>query len=154
MNKQQRLDKIFINIALEFATLSHCVTYKVGAVAVNDNRIIATGINGTPEGMLNCDRVFKNYNSETDREEHHMWSEIHELHAELNVILFCAKNGISLKGTTVYSTVQPCQQCLKNMLQCGIVRIVYKYPYEKAVESKLIKEYMKEKNIIIEQIEE
>lgn len=151
-NKQNKLDKIFMNVAVEFSEMSHCVSYKVGAVAVKDNRIVATGINGTPKGMINCDDIFLGYNLETDRENHYKWSLTHEIHAEMNIIIFCAKNGIELNGATIYSTVQPCQECMKNLLQSGIVRIIYKYPYDKAIGSEYIQEYLKQNNIIVEKL--
>lgn len=154
MADQNKLDKIFMRIAEDFATLSHCISHRVGCVAVIDNRIIATGINGTPKGMVNCDELFYDYQSDRDRQDHHEWSLAHEIHAEMNVIIFCAKNGITLDGATLYSTVQPCQHCTKNLLQSGIKRIVYKYPYDKAISSDLIRNYIKDNNIIIEQIKE
>jgi len=154
MNKQIKLDNIFMNVAIEFSDLSHCVCMQVGAVAVKDNRIIATGINGTPSGMKNCDQQFMIYFPDKDREVHHTWSSAHEIHAEMNIIIFCAKNGIELGGTTLYTTVQPCQYCMKNLLQTGIKRIVYKYPYDKSVASNLIEDYLNTTNIIMEQIEE
>jgi len=149
---QNRLDKIFMNVAVEFSTLSHCVSYQVGAVAVIDGRIIATGINGTPRGMVNCDQVFLHYDASKDRELHNRWSLTHEIHAEMNIIIFCAKTGIELDGATIYSTVQPCQDCMKNLLQSGVVRIVYKYPYDKSVESDSIKQYLKDNNILVEKL--
>ena len=152
MNQQNKLDKIFMNVAIEFSTLSHCVSYKVGAVAVIDGRIIATGINGTPRGMVNCDQVFLDYDASTDRELHNHWSLTHEIHAEMNIIIFCAKIGTELNGATIYSTVQPCQDCMKNLLQSGVVRIVYKYPYDKSVESDSIKQYLKDNNILVEKL--
>lgn len=154
MKKQQKLDKIFMNVAVQFSELSHCVSHKVGAVAVKDNRIIATGINGTPVGMINCENVFPEYDPVKDREKHHIWSSAHEIHAEMNIIIFCAKNGIELKDATIYSTVQPCQYCMKNLLQTGIKRIVYKFPYDKSVTSSFIENYLKDHKIIMEQIQE
>ena len=154
MKKQQKLDNIFMNVAVQFSELSHCVSHKVGAVAVKDNRIIATGINGTPIGMINCESVFPKYDAIKDREKHYIWSSAHEIHAEMNIIIFCAKNGIELKDTTIYSTVQPCQYCMKNLLQTGIKRIVYKFPYDKSVTSSFIENYLKDHKIIIEQIQE
>lgn len=154
MADQKKLDKIFMKIAEEFSSLSHCVSHKVGAIAVRDGRIISTGYNGTPSGLINCDDVFPLYDASKDREDHYTWSSAHEIHAEMNVIIFCAKNGIKLDGATLYSTVQPCQHCTKNLLQSGIKRIVYKYPYDKSVTSELIKDYIKDNNIIIEQIKE
>lgn len=66
------------------------------------------------------------------REQHHKWSDQHEIHAEMNAILFAAKNGISIDGTILYTTLFPCQHCLKNILQCGIIAIVYKNEYDLA----------------------
>lgn len=122
-------DKFFIDIAEKFSELSHCVSLKVGAIAVIDRRIIASGINGTPQGQLNCDDKF-NY-LDFDKEEHHLWSSIHEIHAEMNVILYCAKNGISLNGATLYCSVEPCIHCTKNLIQSGIVKIIYNREYSK-----------------------
>jgi len=154
IKKQNKLDKMFMRIADEFSDLSHCVSHQVGCVAVKDGRIIATGINGTPQGMINCDDVFHDYEPDRDRENHYNWSSTHEIHAEMNVVLFCAKYGIELSGATIYSTVQPCQHCTKNLLQSGIKRIVYKYPYDKAVNSSYVKQYLTDNNIIIEKLEE
>ena len=39
-------DENFINIALELATASKCVSKQVGAVIVKDGRILSTGITG------------------------------------------------------------------------------------------------------------
>lgn len=103
---------------------SKCVSLKVGAILVKDGRIISTGINGTPTGFINCCSKF------TERcDEHTTWSLVHEIHAEMNCILFAAKNGISTNNTIMYVTHEPCQQCLKNLAQSGVVKVYYKYKY-------------------------
>ena len=52
--------QVFMNIALDLALLSKCVSMKVGVLAVNERgRIIATGVNGTPAGSPNCCDVHK-----------------------------------------------------------------------------------------------
>src|SRR5437899_2413880 len=48
-------DQYFMGVALAVRARANCTGRKVGAVLVKDNRIIATGYNGTPEGMTNCD---------------------------------------------------------------------------------------------------
>ena len=53
MSKQLKLDEVFINIAKEIGTLSHCTRSKVGAVLVKDGNVISFGYNGTPAGMDN-----------------------------------------------------------------------------------------------------
>ena len=132
--KVDKTHRVFLNIAKELSTLSHCVSKKVGAVAVLEGRILATGINGSPKGGINCDSIFdeKSMSDEDDRESHHQWSKRNELHAEMNTILFCAKHGIKLEGATLYTTLSPCSECTKNLVQSGIKAIVYSSVYDKA----------------------
>ena len=51
------------------------------------------------------------------------------LHAEQNIISFCAKNGIPTEGTTMYITLSPCKTCAKLIKQCGIKEVVYNEEY-------------------------
>ncbi len=101
MNK---LDTVFINIAKETSTLSHCVRSKVGAVLVKDGNIISFGYNGTPAGMPN------------DCEEDNVTFP-HVIHAESNAIIKAAKTGSAVDGSTLYLTLSPCLDCSKLILQ-------------------------------------
>ena len=47
------------------------------------------------------------------------------VHAEQNALLTCAKFGNAAAGSTIYTTLYPCFGCFKELLQVGIVRIVY-----------------------------
>ena len=123
-----KLDKVFLNILDEFASMSHCVSKKVAAMAVKDGRIIATGINGTAPGYLNCDSIFDE--TSFDRDIHHKFSTTYEIHAEMNMILFAAKNGISLDGATLYCSMAPCWNCIKHISVVGIKKIIYNRPYD------------------------
>ncbi|MDR0832250.1 MAG: dCMP deaminase family protein [Bacillales bacterium] len=93
---------------------------QVGACIVNsENKIVSVGYNGLPTGL---------------KEENYPWQEIngqlHEtkyayvVHAELNAILNTNRNS-SLKGTTIYTTLFPCNECVKAIIQAGIKKIVY-----------------------------
>ena len=121
-------DIAFMQIARTLSTLSKCVSKKVGCIIVKDRRMICAGYNGTPSGHVNCDCVFNA--NDFDRVRHHEFSERFEIHAEMNAILFAAKEGISIKGTTLYTTLQPCTQCVKNLIQSGISKIVYSDLYD------------------------
>ena len=44
-------------------------------------------------------------------------------HAELNAIL--NNDGGSLKGTRLYATLFPCNECAKAIIQCGIKEVIY-----------------------------
>ena len=51
------------------------------------------------------------------------------IHAEMNALIYCAKEGISVKGCTAYVTHFPCLNCTKALIQAGIKKIYYKYDY-------------------------
>ena len=123
----------FMRILSEFAKLSHCTSKQVAAMAVKDGRIIATGINGTAPGYTNCDDIFDKNNF--DRELHHKFSETYEVHAEMNMILYAAKNGITLFGSTLYCSMMPCWNCIKHISVTGIKRIIYSNKYDLLSES-------------------
>ena len=119
-------DNNFINIAFELATASKCVSKQVGAVIVKDGRILSTGYNGTPAGYENCcDYWNGEYTS-----QHHEWSKTYEIHAEMNAIIWAAREGISIDGASIYVTLEPCSECSKNLIASGIKRIVYAKEYE------------------------
>lgn len=116
MFKQLKLDQVFINIAKEIGTLSHCTRSKVGAVLVKDGNVISFGYNGTPAGMDNgCEE-----NNVTKDEV---------IHAEMNAILKAAKSGNAVDGSTLYLSLSPCQNCCKLIIQSGIKRVVYLEEY-------------------------
>ena len=126
MNK---LDKVFINIAKETSTLSHCVRSKVGAVLVKSGNIISFGYNGTPSGMDN-------------RCEENNSTLPHVIHAEINCILKAAKTGNSVDGSTLYLTLSPCLDCSKLILQSGIKRVVYLTPYRNLEGVNFLKQFI------------
>lgn len=122
-------DKFFIETAKLLAEESKCISLQVGAVIAKDNRIISIGYNGTVSGTINCNEALELNCYE--KENHSDWSTAHEIHAEMNAIMFAAKYGISVKDATLYCTHEPCDNCLKNIIQAGIKRIVYLHPYKK-----------------------
>lgn len=114
--KRDKLDSVFMNIAKEVASLSHCVRFKVGAVLVKDGNIISFGYNGTPHGIDNdCEK------------DDVTLPEV--IHGEVNAILKAAKNGVSVDGATLYLTLSPCLDCSKLILQSGVKRVVYLTSY-------------------------
>ena len=51
------------------------------------------------------------------------------IHAEMNALLYCAKEGIPTKDTICYVTHFPCLNCTKALIQAGIREVVYKNAY-------------------------
>lgn len=123
-------DVSYLKVAEIFANESKCEVWKVGAVVVKEGRIISTGYNGTLPGETNCCNKWGG-TANANRKQHSQWSLENEIHAEMNAILMAAKNGISVKGATVYSTLQPCNQCLLMIIMAGIKKIVFRDIYDR-----------------------
>lgn len=126
-----KYDSLFMDIARRTAQESNCVKYQVGAVAVRDGRMIAQGYNGTVSGFKNCSEEFEGEDMSKDsvRLRHSKWSAAFEVHAEMNVLSYCARKGISLEGTTLYCTHSPCNNCLKHLIQAGVREVIFQYDY-------------------------
>mgnify|MGYP003957158791 CR=1 FL=1 len=134
-------DNNFLKIAEEVAKASKCVSKQVGCVIVKDNRIISTGYNGTPKGYINCNEKFDSWS-----EEHHEWSKKNEIHAEMNALIWSARNGVSIDKSVLYCTLEPCSECTKNIIASGVTKIVYSTKYEHA-NSEELKQFIKQNNI-------
>lgn len=141
-------DRYFLEMAIRAGKESHCVSKKVGCIAVKDNRVILTGINGTPPGFDNCDSMF-----EQNCTEHDDWSERHELHAEQNLITYAASHGIALRGSTIYCSHECCKTCLKLFSAIGVKRIVFDKIFKANNINREQRDYFIERNNIkIEQL--
>lgn len=54
------------------------------------------------------------------------------VHAEMEAILSCSREGISCIDATLYCTTFPCHNCAKHIIAAGIKRVVYVEPYPKS----------------------
>ena len=116
-------DEYFLKIASVVAERSTCRRHHVGAVAVRNKRILATGYNGAPSGVkdcleLGCLRDELNIPSGTRQEV------CRGIHAEQNVIIQAGLHGVSLEGSTIYATHTPCVLCAKMLVNARIKRYV------------------------------
>ena len=144
------LDRVFIGNAINLSYASHCVSRQVGCVIALDGRTLSTGINGTSSGDENCDELFPMEGF--DAKAHRQWSDVNEIHAELNAINWAAKHGISLDGATLYCTLQPCLQCSKNLPAVGIKRIVFNEFYDRVDSFEEQQLHLLKKGVIIEKL--
>lgn len=132
-DKRLSWHEYYMRIAHLVAERSTCVRRRVGAIAVKDKRILATGYNGAPSGMehcldIGCLRERMNIPSG------HRHELCRGLHAEQNVIIQAAVHGVSIAGATIYCTTQPCLICSKMLINCQIREIYFAdgYPDELA----------------------
>ncbi len=70
------------------------------------------------------------------------------LHAEQNALIQASLYGISVKGSTIYATCQPCVICVKMLINSGIKEIVVLDGYP----DKLALDFLKEAKIKIKKI--
>jgi len=117
------IDEYFLKIATVVAERSTCRRHHVGAVAVRDKHILATGYNGAPSGLKDCLELG------CLRDELHIESGTrHEIcraiHAEQNVIIQAALHGVGLDAATIYATHPPCVLCAKMLVNAKIKRFV------------------------------
>jgi len=132
-------DSYFMKIAYLVATRSTCIRRKVGAVIVKDKRILSTGYNGAPSGLLHCLDIgcLRDKMNIPSGERQEL---CRGLHAEQNAIIQGAMYGVSLMGSTIYVTNQPCITCAKMLIQAGIVKIIYQGDYPDTFALELLKE--------------
>lgn len=119
--------KVYLQMCNDLSSLSKCSKHKVGALLVKNDRIISNGLNGSPSGYTNCCDKFQNIDtqSEPGRSEHRKWSLDWEVHAEMNVLMFAAKNGVNTNNSVLYCNLEPCYNCLKHMVMAGVKEIYF-----------------------------
>ena len=111
-------EEYFMGVAILSAQRSKDSSTQVGACIVNrDRKILSVGYNGMPTGCSDDDMPWGREGELLDTKYAYV------CHAELNAIL--NNDGRSLKGTTIYVTLFPCNECAKAIIQCGIKEIVY-----------------------------
>jgi dCMP deaminase len=128
MTERPTWDEYFMKIAHLIAERSTCMRRKVGAIVVLNKRILATGYNGAPKGIIHCEQ------SGCLREQMKIPSGKRQelcrgLHAEQNALLQAASSSTNLAGGTLYSTIQPCVICAKMIINAELERVVYEGNY-------------------------
>lgn len=126
--KRPSWDSYFMQLAFVVAGRSTCLRRQVGAVMVKEKQILSTGYNGSPSGLLHCDEVgcLRQSLGIPSGERHEICRAVH---AEQNALVQAAKHGVAIAGADLYTTVQPCVQCTKMIINAGIRRVVYTYSY-------------------------
>lgn len=153
--KQVARDTYYMDLAVAVEKGADCLGTKVGAVIVLEDRVISTGYNGTPTAFKNCkeggcvrcqDRAW-----ERDGKPELIVDKAHKagqaldrcvcVHAEQNAFITAARFGIAVDGGVLYTTQSPCFSCLKESIQAGITRIVYREWYRATYSPQIAGQY-------------
>lgn len=128
-------DQYFMEITSVVAKRSTCLRRQVGAILVKDKHILTTGYNGAPKRLAHCAETgcLRQQMGIPSGERHEL---CRALHAEQNAMIQAANLGISIEGSTLYSTTAPCSLCAKMLINAGVVRVVFAgdYPDKRAME--------------------
>ena len=112
-------DEYFMGIAILSGKRSKDPSTPVGACIVDrkTNRILSVGYNGFPIGCSDDDFPWEREGSSLDTKYPYV------VHAELNAIL--NNRSASFEGNKIYTTLFPCNECTKAIIQSGIKEVVY-----------------------------
>lgn len=118
----------FMGICDLVAGRSTCTRRKVGAVLVKEKRILCSGYNGAPAKVPHCSRTgcLREKLNVPSGEKHELCRGVH---AEQNAIIQAAYHGITVNGSVLYCTNQPCSICAKMIINAGIKTVYYKDGY-------------------------
>lgn len=143
-------DTYFLKLCNLASLRSNCMKRRVGAVLVSSNRILATGYNGTPSGLRNCNqggcaRCNNTLPTSTSTNTPRAGSsacgqnldECLCLHAEENALLEAGRAKIS-SNATMYCNTCPCLRCAVKIIQTGIRHVVYQLEYSMDARTKTI----------------
>ncbi len=111
-------DELFMGLAILSAERSKDPNTQVGACIVNDEkRIISLGYNGFPNNISDDDFPWeREAKNELDTKYPYV------CHAEQNSI---QNTNNSTKDCTIYTTLFPCSNCTKLIIQAGIKKVIY-----------------------------
>lgn len=146
---KEKFKHAFMDTAKRFAELSHARRLKVGAIVVNEDRIISIGYNGMPAGWDNdCENVewcsaggwlspeeieegwpyegtYLDADGNTMQGRYRLKTKPEVLHAERNALDKLAKCNESGLGSTMFITHAPCLECAKSIYGAGISQVFY-----------------------------
>lgn len=111
-------DAYFMGIALLSTERSKDPNTSVGSCIVSeDNKILSVGYNGMPIGCSDDEFPWSREGEALNTKY------LYVCHAELNAIL--NYTGNNMKGAKIYTTLFPCNECTKAIIQKGIKEVIY-----------------------------
>lgn len=114
----------FMRLAFLAGSRSNCRKRRVGAIVVSDdNRVLATGYNGTPSSALNCRDGGCRRCADSRVAQGQDLEQCLCLHAESNAVLEIGRKKCA--NSTIYVTCKPCLSCAKMLCQVSVRCVIY-----------------------------
>lgn len=119
------MNEKFMKYAMEIALQSKDNRCKVGACIVKNQKIVSTGFNSMPNNILDEDYYwFPTKSGQVFLDDSFLETKhAYVCHAELNAIINCERKD--LMGAKIYTTLYPCYECAKMIIQAGIKDVYY-----------------------------
>lgn len=116
-------DHMLMEIAHVISHRGTCPRAQVGVVIAKASRVISTGYVGSPAGQPHCSDenvgcILGNHGGC-----------IRTVHGESNAIAFASRAGLGTESCDLYTTLAPCTECAKLIINAGIRRVVYHHEY-------------------------
>lgn len=131
--------RYFFNITEMVATRSTCLRRKVGAIAVRNKRILATGYNGPPPDYPHCKDIgcIRQELNIPSGERQEVCTAVH---AEQNLLVSALINGVTLTNTTIYCTTFPCVTCAKLLISIGTYELYVRDMYPDVLSMRMLED--------------
>ena len=124
MNDSPKWQEHFMRQVYLVSSMSKDPSTHIGAITVKDRQVLTTGFNGICRGVND---ILPERNSAPDK---YLWFE----HAERNACFAAAREGIKVRGATMYTQDIPCADCCRAVIQSGITSLVIHEPWSLAWE--------------------
>ena len=132
VSKKPRIckEEYYLGIAKAVAQRSTCLRRQYGAVIVKNDRIIATGYNGSARGDVNCCDVGKCWREAHNIPHGEQYEKCVAIHAEDNAI---SQAGLDAIGATLYLAgfengnpidAEPCIMCKRKIKNAKILKVI------------------------------
>lgn len=121
------LDNVMLSIACLLSMRATCRKRQVGCVLVDSRgRILSTGYNGVPSGLPHCtDSPCRGAGMPAGSDS------CEAVHAEINALVDCHD---ATRVHTCYTSVLPCNNCAKSLLNSGMKVLVYLNDHEQSAQ--------------------
>lgn len=135
---KEKYIQAFMEMTEVFGRTSEATRLKVGAMLCKDGNPIAWGVNGTRSGW---------HTNKCEDEDGK--TSVATRHAEVACLDKLRRSSETSVGATLFSSYAPCLPCAVELVEAGIVKVIYKNEY-RSLEGL---EYLISKGIQIEKID-
>ncbi len=135
---EAEVDRLFMECAVAEAMKSGDWWRQVGAVAVRDGEVLFTGFN-KHHPSEHVVYAMGNPRDNFDAGEHLEISDT--MHGEASIVAAAAREGVSLRGASVYVTTFPCINCARLLAEAGVSRVYYRDGYSRLDAEAVLKDH-------------